>query len=165
MRSILDDSDSAPSGKGDDRVDRTRIAAVVKSHDRLRARCDRRFHVGGVGVQVVGTGNVAKDRTGADVKDRVRRGHEIERGHDDLVVGADPDREQREVERCGAAADGECVCCADLRREGSFELLDSGAHAPPSRRDSVIRRPAEFVIDAYIRERDVPRLVVGVCAR
>ena len=81
-----------------------RMAVEMHDEDRLRAR--RHRGLDGVGRHPVGDRvDVGEDRLGADVEDRVDRGHERQRGHDHLVARPDAGGQQREVQRGGAADD------------------------------------------------------------
>ena len=100
--------------------------------------------------------DVAEDRLGARVLDRVRRRDEVQRRHHHLVAGATADCEQREVERCGAVGDRDRVLGAAERGELALELLDPRPHAPPAGADNLEHGLDELVVDDHVGERDAP---------
>ena len=72
---------------------------------------DRGLEVLGADVEVVLAADIAEDRCGAGMHDRVRRRDEVERRHKHLVSGAAAGGEQREVERGRAVRDRQGVTC------------------------------------------------------
>ena len=75
-------------------------------------------------------------KTGArsDGEDRLEVGHVVERRRDDLVAGADPGGQEREVQRgvTGRYGGDVSVGCIDERLERLFELSDELAHTEPA---------------------------------
>ena len=80
----------------------------------------RRGHVEGPRV------DVAEDRRRAGVDDRLGGRVEGERGHDDLVAGADAEGPQRDRQRVGAVGDADAVAGPEEVRELGLEGLDLG---------------------------------------
>jgi len=76
---------------------------------------------------------VDEDRSGTRVVDRVRARGECQRRAGDLVAGADSEHDQRQVERGGAAREGERVRHAD----NLAQLLLERVHVRPERCDPV----------------------------
>ena len=65
---------------------------------------------------------VDEDRPGAHVADRVDRGDERHRGHDDLVVGLDAGQHERDVDGRGARIAGDDVLDAEVGRQHLLHL-------------------------------------------
>ena len=123
-------------------------------HDRLGARGDRAL--GGRRVEVVRARvDVGEHRRRAALPDRVGRGDERERGHDDLVAGADARGVQREVQRGRAARHGHRVGGADALGEGLLELAHARALRDPAGGDD--RRDGGALVPGQVRlgDRDV----------
>jgi hypothetical protein len=153
---VLDDDDSARCGDLQDRIDRTREAAVVQGHDCLRSRCDRRFDVGGIEVEVVRPEDVAEDWSRPHMPNRVRDGDERQRRGDHLVSGADLRREQGEVKRTRSVADRDRMARLDEACEVGLELGNAWSGAPPPGANGVRYRACELLVAADIGERHLP---------
>ena len=142
------------SASGDEGVHVGRQAELVHRHDRLRALGDRALGRGGV--EVVGQRvDVGEDRRRAALPDRVGRGDERQRRHDDLVAGADAGDVEREVQRGGAVGRRHGVGRADALGEGRLELGDPRALGDPAGGDDRRRRPRRPPRQRRARERDL----------
>ena len=127
----------------------------MQHDDGLRLRVPPRLQVGRVEVQVVVAEDVAEDRRRAGVRDRVRRGDEVERGQNDLVARAAADGEEREVQRRSPVGDRERVRHAKNSAKRARTRRRAGpCSTSPSR--ALGHGRAQLVVDADVRERHEP---------
>jgi hypothetical protein len=80
----------------------------VDDQDGAGARGDGAFDCLWIEIKRDGV-NLREYRCSADLQDCVGYGDECEGGDDNLVAFADAERQQGEMESCGAGADGYCV--------------------------------------------------------
>ncbi len=124
LAGVLDHRQAVTIGDLDDGRHVSRLPVQADGHDRLGPRRDRGLDQGRVDREVVLT-DVDEDRPCAGVEDAVRAGDEGERDGDHLVAGADPVRQQRQVQRGRPGARRDRVTDPDEGGEALLEL----AHA------------------------------------
>ncbi len=121
---VLDDGEAVTLC---DLVERGHVAGetgVMQDNHRLRLLRNRRLHICRIEVQFLGADDVAENRLGAGVLDRVRRGDEVQRRNHHLVAGPATDGQQGQVQRRGAVGDGDGVL-------GTAERWRTRSRTPP----------------------------------
>ena len=121
------------------RVEIGRLAREVHGQDGLRPRPHERRDVLRIDVEVR-RADVCEDRRRARVDDDVGRRGPRDRRRDDLVTGADAQREQREVHRRRARGDGERVLRAHVLGETALQLGRVGPRRQPARAEGLGHR-------------------------
>jgi hypothetical protein len=81
------------------------------------------------------------------VGDRLGACVEGERGHDDVVPGADSEHPQRDGDRVGAVRDTDHLTNAEIGRELPLERLDLGAEDELAGVDHAGDRPVHLLAD------------------
>ena len=153
---VLDDGEAVTLC---DLVERGHVAGetgVMQDNHRLRLLRNRRLHICRIEVQFLGADDVAENRLGAGVLDRVRRGDEVQRRNHHLVAGPATDGQQGQVQRRGAVGDGDGVLGTAERCELALELLHPRPHAPPTGANDGKHCLDELVVDGHVGERYMP---------
>ena len=123
LRRILDHDETVASGDLQDRIHVRRLSVEMDGNHRHRPGRDRRLELRRI--QRKGNGiDIHEDRCSADVADRGGRRDEGERHCDDLVAGAHPRGEKRQVKRAGSRVHRDAVRRAAVVRELRLEALD-----------------------------------------
>ena len=146
--------DAASTADLDDAGEIAGHAELVHAQNRLRASGDRRLDQRRIHVERAGL-DVDEHRRGAAIADGVGRGDEGMADGDDLVAGADADRQQRQVQRRRAVGHRTGVRRAD-------ELANSRSNAATSgpcvtQPDRITRRTASTSRSSRIG------LAIGIC--
>src|SRR6185436_19706158 len=80
---------------------------------------------------------------------------------DDLVPRPTAQCQQGQVKCGGPVGDGDGVRSAAKSSELALELLHPRPHAPPARADGLEHGISELIVDANVRERNVPAQLAG----
>ena len=133
VRGILEQQEPVLLRERGERLGLAGMTAVGHAHDRLRARRDAGAHRGGIQPRLGQADDVGEHRGGARVRDRIRGGDERQRGHDDLVAGAEPCGHRHQVQGRRAVGHGHGVACPGVLGERLLELLRTRPLAEPAR--------------------------------
>src|SRR6187551_7007 len=121
LGSILNDQEAVARREGVYRIHVADLAVEVNGDDRRRALVHRRrIDVDQPGAVV----HIAEDGGGPGVNDGEGAGDERVGGHDHLVSGPDPGRQERESERGGSRADPDAVAHPAVACELPLELFE-----------------------------------------
>ena len=113
-----------------------REAGIMHRHHRARPVRDLLFDFSGVDEPRIRV-DIRKHRRRADVQNRVRRGGKRQRRGNHLVAGADPLRQQRQMQRRRAGIDRDAVLRADIFRKLLLKLHRARALRPPAGTDYI----------------------------
>src|SRR5690606_9074576 len=105
---------------------------------------ERRIHVEGFRI------DVDEHRLGSGILDRGNRRYERKRYRDHFVTRADSGREQRQVQRAGAAIYADTESAAAVGRELLLELGDFGAENEPAAIEHALYRGVDLGLDTGV---------------
>jgi hypothetical protein len=160
VRGVLDERDASAVAEGAQRRDVRGVAREVHRADRLGAGGDAARDVLGVEAEVVDALDLREDRLRPAVARRGRGRDKRDGGDDHLVAGPDARGEVGQVERRGAAREGDRVAGAQVLGEGGLELLGARPHRQPARPQRVRHGVEVGLLEAHVEQRD-QRLVGG----
>ncbi len=109
-----------------------RLAVEIDRDDRLRSLTDELAYPVGIDVQRV-VANIGEHGCGAAMDDHVRGRRPGDRGRDHLVAGADPERDEGEVQGRCAGGDGEHVLRLQVLAHPGLQLGRPRSRRQPAR--------------------------------
>ena len=152
LAAVLHDPEVLPAGEIGERLKVRHPAVEVDWNDPDGARRDPLLRVLRIETAVIV--DVPEHGNGTRVQDpldRRKRGH---RRRENLVAGADPDRQESELDRGGPRRNRHGFADPDVRSELLFEGARLGAQDVPARLQDIEHGPRHLLGDRGPRERD-----------